>query len=423
MLSPEISPRHPVSLNPLLPLYAVVFAGFVGYSLMITVFTPMIMGNHNTLLGTDMPMSRRVILLGALLFLYPLGQFVGSPVLGSLSDRFGRKPLLMISLCFTTGCYGLIASALDIGNLALLASASLVAGLAEANVVAAQSAIADVITPENRNRFFGYIYLSASSAYIVGPLVGGKLADPGLVPWFNDATPFWAAMILLAMTTAATAVFFRETNPPGRRHAVSFSQAFTNLRSVVSDRRLRRFYWLNFALYLAIFGFFRCYPMYLVDRFHLGVSRVSEFVAWVGVPIVIANAWLTGFLATRFKTRTLTVWSSALTGVFMNVVVVFHSQRSLWATLFLTSGALAVCLPSCATLLSRAASEAEQGRVMGNNQALQVGAEALSGLVGGVAAAAFVELPLILLGLLAVVAALLLTLGKSQAIDDKSATT
>jgi MFS family permease len=97
----------------LLPLYAVVFAGFVGYSLMITVFTPMIMSNHDLLLWADEPMSRRVILLGILLCLYPLGQFAGSPVLGALSDRFGRKPVLMISLCFTTGCYALIGIALS----------------------------------------------------------------------------------------------------------------------------------------------------------------------------------------------------------------------------------------------------------------------------------------------------------------------
>ena len=222
----------PASLKPLLPLYAVVFAGFVGYSLMITVFTPMIMSNHDLLLRADEPMSRRVILLGILLCLYPLGQFAGSPVLGALSDRFGRKPVLMISLCFTTGCYALIGIALSLRSIALLAAALLLAGLAEANVVAAQSAIADVITPEERNRFFGYIYLSASSAYIVGPLVGGKLADPDLVSWFNDATPFWAAMIVLAITTAATGLFFRETNPPAHRHSVSFSQAFTNLRGV-----------------------------------------------------------------------------------------------------------------------------------------------------------------------------------------------
>jgi MFS family permease len=414
-----LSPAGPVSLKRLLPLYAVVFAGFVGYSLMITVFTPMIMSNHDLLLPADEPMSRRVILLGILLCLYPLGQFAGSPVLGALSDRFGRKPVLMISLCFTTACYALIGIALSLRNFALLSLASLAAGLGEANVVAAQSAIADVIAPEERNRFFGYIYLSASSAYILGPLVGGRLADPDLVSWFSDATPFWAAMIVLAITTAATGFFFRETNPPEQRHSVSFSQAFTNLRGVISNRRLRRLYWLNFVFYLAIFGFFRCYPMYLVDRFHLGVSQVSEFVAWVGVPIVIANAWLTGFLAARFSTRALTMCSAFLTGAFMIAVVAIRTQRSLWATLFLTSAALAICLPACATLLSKATSEAEQGRVMGNNQALQVGAEALSGLVGGLAAALFVELPLILLGIFAMTAALLL---KQETLSAKSST-
>ena len=183
------TPAGAKSLKRLLPLYAVVFAGFVGYSLMITVFTPMLMSNHDLLLRADEPMSRRVILLGILLCLYPLGQFAGSPVLGALSDRFGRKPILMISLCCTTGCYALIGAALSLRSFALLASASLLAGLAEANVVAAQSAIADVITPEQRNRFFGYIYLSASSAYIVGPLVGGKLADPDLVSWLPAMQP------------------------------------------------------------------------------------------------------------------------------------------------------------------------------------------------------------------------------------------
>jgi MFS family permease len=401
-------------LASFLPLYVVIFVGFVGYSLMITVLTPALMSNHSLFLPAGMPLSKRIVLLSFLLCLYPLGQFAGSPVLGSLSDRFGRKPVLLVSLAVTTICYALIAAALTARSFALLAVASLLAGAAEANIVAAQSAIADVVRPEERNRFFGYIYMSVSLAYIIGPLVGGKLADPTLVPWFSDATPFEAVLLLLVITTIATAALFRETNPPTTRSAVSFTQAFTNLKGVIVDGRLRRIYWLNFLFYFAIFGFFRCYPMYLVGHFHLGVSRVSEFIAWVGVPIVIANLWLTGFLAARVDTKTLAIWSASLTGIFMIAVVVFRPAEALWVTLFLTSGALALCLPSCATLLSRAAAEAEQGRVMGNNQALQVGAEALSGLLGGLAAALLVDLPLVLLGLLAITAAMFLKFGTSK---------
>lgn len=399
----------------LLPLYVVIFVGFVGYSLMITVFTPMILRPDSTMIGASTPTAHRTILLGILWCLYPAGQFVGSPIMGSMSDRFGRKPILLISLAITTVSYAVIATALMRASLPLLMAASLIAGFAEANIVTAQSAISDVISAAERNRFFGYIYMSVSSAYIVGPLVGGKLADPSRGPWFSDATPFWAVFVLLAMTIIATAWMFGETNPPEARRRVSYLEAFTNLAGVITDRRLRALYWLNFLFYLAIFGFFRCYPMYLVDEFHLGVSRVSEFIAWVGVPIVLANLWLTGFLSARIAVRTLTFWSALLTGIFMVIVIVPRPLTSLWVTLFLTSMALALCLPSCATLLSTAASAPEQGRVMGNNQAMQVGAESLSGLLGGLLAAVMVKLSLIVLGVVAIMAALLLTRTRTTA--------
>jgi len=146
----------------------------------------------------------------------------------------------------------------------------------------------------------------------------------------------------------------------------------------------------------------------LVDQFHLGVSRVSEFIAWVGVPIVLANLWLTSFLSARFATKTLTVWSGLLTGIFMLAIVFPRQINALWITLFLTSAALAISLPSCATLLSTTAGQDDQGQVMGNNQALQVGAESLSGLLGGLLAAVMVKLSLVVMALIAIAAALFL---------------
>jgi MFS family permease len=332
-------------------------------------------------------------------------------VLGALSDRHGRRPILLTSLAVTTACYALIATALALRSLGLLAAGLILAGLAEANVATAQSAIADVVDPAERNRFFGYIYLSASLAYIVGPLVGGKLAEPALVPWFDAATPFWAAFGLLLLTTLATLVLFRETHPPGRRIASGYGAAFASLWAIVAEPKLRRLYLVNFLVYLAIFGFFRCYPMYLVDQFQFGVSRESEFVAWVGLPIVLANLWLTGLLARRFASRTVTIGSAALTGGFMVIIVLPAASAALWVTLFLTSLALAICLPASATMLSLAADADEQGRAMGNNQALQVGAEALSGLVGGALAMVAVKLSLVAFGGVALLAALLLLLS------------
>lgn len=391
--------------DSLLPLYIVIFFGFVGYSLMITVFTPMFLRSDSAIVPADATTSYRTIILGIILCLYPAGQFIGSPVLGALSDRYGRRPVLLISLTVTTICYAVIAASLQALSLAMLSISLFVAGLSEANIVTAQSAIADVVPAEDRTRFFGYIYMCVSLAYIVGPLAGGKLADSSVVSWFSYATPFWVVFGLLVLTTLVTLVKFRETNPPAKRRQISYFEAFTNLLGVFTDRRIRILYLINFLLYLAIYGFFRCYPMYLVDQFHIGVSRESEFIAWVGVPIVLANLWVTGYLSKRFTIRSLTFWSAVLTGVFMILVVIPSTQHALWVTLFLPALALAICLPSCATMLSTAVSEADQGRVMGNNQALQVGAESLSGLVGGMLAAIMVKLSLIVLGVVAILGA------------------
>jgi DHA1 family tetracycline resistance protein-like MFS transporter len=398
------------SLFSLLPLYSVTFIGFVGYSLMITLFTPLMMQANNGFISAGSTLSQRIIILGILLALYPFGQFFGSPILGAFSDRFGRKPILIFSLCITTLCYIVIAWSLTQHNLLFLTLGLLIAGFAEANIAVTQSAIADVSTTKDRSRLFGYIYLSASSAYIIGPLLGGKLADPNFVSWFNVALPFWCVCGLLIVTIIWILIVFQETKMVDGSQKIDYLNAFTNLTGLFTQRKIRIYYLVNFLIYLSIFGFFRCYPMYLVNEFHMGVSRLSEFIAWVAVPIIFANTFITSWLAKQFSAKSITIITAFFTGIFMLLILVPHAQSALWVTLFLTGLALALCLPACATLLSISADQAEQGRVMGNNQALTVGSESVSALGGGLLAACLVKLPLIMLGIIAIIAGLVLCL-------------
>ena len=200
----------------------------------------------------------------------------------------------------------------------------------------------------------------------------------------------------------------RETHPapdapPATRQPSAFQTLFT-------DRRVRLLFLVNFLLYLAIFGFFRLplYPLYLVDEFALGVSAESEFVAYVAVPIVIANLGLIRWLSTKARPQTLTVVSGAVVGVVMIVIPVPGTLGSMWVTLGLAAFALAICLPSAAAMISLAVPGAEQGRILGVNQSLQVGAEALAGISGGLLAAILIPAPLVAFGVAALVGAGLL---------------
>jgi predicted MFS family arabinose efflux permease len=112
--------------------------------------------------------------------------------------------------------------------------------------------------------------------------------------------------------------------------------------------------------------------------------------------------WLVGALSRRAPPRTIVIFSALAMGVLMALIVIPSSRVSLWFTLGPTALALAICLPSSAAMLSLAADDREQGRALGNNQSMQVGAESLSGLVGGALAATAVKLPLLVCAVAAV---------------------
>jgi hypothetical protein len=211
----------PVSLGRVLPPYPVVFIGFVGYSLMITVFTPMILADDGGLLPQSSSISERTLVLGALLALYPLAQFVGSPILGALSDRFGRRPVLLTSL-------------------------------------APEPAAADGGLPAGRT-------------------LGGEHRDrperdcrrhPG-----GPAQP--PVRLRLPQLQPRLRRRFRETHVPSAGASIGLARAFANVGAAFAPGRLRPLFLANFTLYLAIFGFFRVYPIYLVDLSGWG-SRASR---------------------------------------------------------------------------------------------------------------------------------------------------
>ena len=399
-------------LHPLMPLYLVIFIGFIGYSMMVTLFVPMLMYDH-AFFGGEVTRAAKTTVIGMLLALYPLGQFIGSPVIGALSDRFGRKRVITVSLFFTALFYLFISLSLGFHSLWLLMASCFMCGLTESNVAIAQSSIADISLPGDRGRLFAYMYSAESLGYIAGPLLGGLVAVH-----YGYAAPFWIVLCLLVATYVWIVVSFKDPFVPETDAPIDYFRTFTNLATVFTDAPIRRVYLVNFLLYMSAFGFWRVIQIYMVDEWGFDVGKVTFYYSYLAVLGTVSNIFFFAPLSRRFTLKTFIIWTAIAGGLFVAAVVVPKSETSYWFTAGPATIFLVLTMAACSAYLSGLVSGERQGRVLGNNLAIQVGAESLSALLGGFLAAMLIPLPLLTYGIVAIVGGLLLiTYRKPLALD------
>jgi len=186
-------------------------------------------------------------------------------------------------------------------------------------------------------------------------------------------------------------------------------KTLTSLTSVFTDRPIRGLYLINFIFYLTIFGFYRVVLMYMDDKWHMPVHQSGAYYSYISAMSLVASLFCVAPLLRRFPLKSVAVAASILAGMLIVIVVLPSNHLSLLVTAGPATVAATITLATCATLLSNSVAPERQGSVMGNNLALQVGAEALGAMVGGLLAAAFVPLPLIVYGILLSIGGLMLS--------------
>jgi DHA1 family tetracycline resistance protein-like MFS transporter len=302
-------------------------------------------------------------LVGLLGSLYAAMQFVGGPFLGGLSDRTGRRPVLVLCLLGASLAYLLLGLA---ETLLLLFAAVVLAGAASGTLATAQAYIADSTSPERRARGLGLIGAAFGLGLMTGPALGGLLS------LYTLSAPALAASALALCNAIFGFLILPESLPPNLRTPTPLRRLnpITQLRGVLDLDAIRGLLLVVFLLNLSFAGLLTNFPLFSNARFGWDATANAFFFAFVGVCAVLTQGVLIGRLQPRLGEERLLLGSLSLMALSLGLLALVP----LGPLLYPVVGALAVgtglAIPALTSLISRRVSGREQGKVMGGLQAI-----------------------------------------------------
>ncbi|MCB9234401.1 MAG: MFS transporter [Bacteroidia bacterium] len=351
-------------------------------TLVIPISAPLILDNVTGIFPPGSEANRDVI-FGFLVGSYPIAQFFGAPLLGTLSDKYGRKKILQISLVGSLLGYLLFGYAILINNLPLMFLSRVVDGFTGGNISVVYSAVSDVSDAQSRTKSFGLIGMALGLGFILGPMSGGILSNSELVGWFDMATPFWAAALICSLNFLLVTFDFKETFQPSAQAQVHLLAAFRNLREVFHLPDLKALLIARFFLMFGFAFFTQYFSAFLVRKFGFGPPEIGWLFAWVGLWVVFAQGGLTRILARVLPPESIV----RITAITLGVTLIFAILPDKAWLLYLISPFIAISqgtlTPNITGIISFQASREQQGKIMGINQSVMSLGQALPPFVGG----------------------------------------
>jgi DHA1 family tetracycline resistance protein-like MFS transporter len=300
-----------------------------------------------------------------LLAVYSLMQLFTAPLWGRLSDRVGRRPVLIVSMAASVLAYLWIGSATALW---MLFAARSLAGACAGNIAAAQAYIADITKPEDRAKGMGLIGAAFGLGFIIGPALGGVLAgnnpvtaDVQTPAWLAAGLSFLALCGVLGLLPESLSAAQRRDRPPSRSRLAA-------IFDVLRRPGLSRLIVIFFIVILAFAGMESTFALWAIGQFGWGPRQVGYVFSYVGILSALLQGGLIGRLAGMFGEERLLVCGLALIGAGLLAMPFARDVPVLAAAVTALALGMGLTQPSLTSLISRRAGREEQGEVMGVSQ-------------------------------------------------------
>jgi len=394
-------------------IFFTVFLNLLGVTIVIPVLAPLFLDNpDSSILPATYSFGDVTFILGLLKASYPLMQFFGSPILGSLSDRVGRKTVLSYALIGSIAGYVIFAMGIIEQNIWLLFLGRIIDGLTGGNIAVIYSAIADISDEKTKTKNFGLVGMAFGIGFIIGPFIGGFTSNPEIVSWFNYATPFWLAAILMTINLILVQIWFPETLKVKRFTRINAFSGVKNLFYAFQMKQFRMLFLVIFLVFLGFTFFTQFLDVFLIEKFAYTQSDIGRLFAYIGIWIAISQGGLTRALSNRVSPKSVLRFSLAGVGVALFTLILPETSLALFLVLPFVSLFHGLNQPNLLTLLSNAATDDTQGEVLGINQSLQSLGLTIPPVISGLIISLNINLPLMAAGTCMVLAWLLFLISK-----------
>jgi multidrug resistance protein len=349
-------------VSPLLVIFLTVFIDLLGFGIIIPLLP--FYAEH---------FGASALMVGLLSTSFSVAQFLFAPFWGRLSDRIGRRPVILLGLLGSAVSYALFAVATSLGALFV---ARTLAGVAGANIPTAQAFIADTTTADTRARGMGIIGAAFGLGFIFGPAIGGFLSHWGY------AAPAWFASALSLANFGAALVLLPESRP-AHAGGVSRPGRLEMIRRAVMRPNLPMVLLVYFLVLTSFASFEAMFALYSERRFGFTATTIGYMFAWVGVVLATVQGLLVGRVVKRVGERVVIPAAIMVLAGALGLVPLAGSVPVLAAACGLLAFGMGFNSPSLLSAISQLADPRDQGSTLGVSQSLGSLARIIGPLWGG----------------------------------------
>jgi DHA1 family tetracycline resistance protein-like MFS transporter len=250
---------------PVAPLLLLILIDAIGFALLTPLLAAALAPGSDAALQAGLSPNARHLVYGFASGLYPLMTFFGAPILDQLSDRLGRKTILLVCAGGIVASYFTIIAAFAYGSISLLMAGRFIGGVTAASQAVSLAAIVDVCPPERKDFWLSMGLLSSSLGFVLGPALGGLLSDAQIVSWFDALTPLYATALLAGVNLVLLAWLFHDRRiaaPSATATRASLVSGFRSFTSAfATPGALRDVSWV-FLLQELAWGAFSSFPSF-----------------------------------------------------------------------------------------------------------------------------------------------------------------